>query len=404
MANLKSEQITSGLDLIIDEDQPLSQKQINEVLINCLGTSDCSFVDGKVCYKNKVVFLTKAVTYLGGNGQHPIFKKRIQLPNSWKEFCFSHNNYDVRFLGIYHYNGNIVFVDFDKDTYINRKMNNSSAFVYINDLYKAMQEGVFERLDVKGNTRHTIKYTKFKDYINGTFTISVLDRTPLHAFKVFNSKYFTFNKYINIVDALRTMYQTKDFKRLRQTEWPGWYLENRVENFIIDFKYDDVMKFVGSSNKKKNDLDFDIWFVSEQHYGDLKASDLSKKETPGNDSDSFFESLNKFGKFWYIVYEHNTEKETDELEASKLREDYLKSINEWKEPRKHKREYAFHRPLKLNVDFKSMMIIELNRVNCHEALSVYNQGVQPDGGKRNTKVKINKNNIDNFIIYSYRPQ
>jgi hypothetical protein len=48
-----------------------------------------------------------------------------------------------------------------------------------------------------------------------------------------------------------------------------------------------------------------------------------------------------------------------------------------------------------------MMIIELNHLNFREALSTFSQGHQPDGSKRRPKLKIDKRNIDNFVVYRY---
>jgi len=39
--------------------------------------------------------------------------------------------------------------------------------------------------------------------------------------------------------------------------------------------------------------------------------------------------------------------------------------------------------------------------NMNEALSAFNQGHQPDGSARKPKFLINKQNIDNYIVYSY---
>ena len=402
MANLKSEQIKSDLNLEIALDEPLTKKKMNERLAACFEVDRCSFIrynNNKIlCYDNRIVFLVKAVTYLGGNGQHPIFKKRIQLPDWWKDFVLSNPKYDIRFIGVYHYQNNIVFIDFIKDTYIKNKMHNSSAFVYTNDIYQAMKEGIFSRLDVKGNTRFAIKYTKFKEYILG-YSSNTKDDRLLGAFENFNNS-FIFNKELGIVDALKTMYETNDIGSIRETEWAGFYLENRMKTFIKDNDLENIIKFVGKSRKKREQLDFDLWFDECQFYGDLKASDKKKNETPGNDSDNFFECINKYDRFWYVVYEHDTEKEVNR-EACSLREKYLKSVGLWKEPVKHKKPYAYHRPLKLSVNFKSMMILELNRINCHDLLSIYNQGTEPNGEKRNTKVKINKKNVENFIVYNY---
>lgn len=60
--------------------------------------------------------------------------------------------------------------------------------------------------------------------------------------------------------------------------------------------------------------------------------------------------------------------------------------------------------MKHSVKFKRMRIFELNRVNMNEALSAFNQGHQPDGSARKPKFLINKQNIDNCIVYSYDTQ
>lgn len=404
MANIKSEQLTSNLNLEIALDQPLSSSEMTEEISRCLGKENISIIslDHKKipCYKNKIVFLTAAVTYLGGTGQHPIFKKRIQLPNWWKQFVKDNPQYDVRFLGVYHYKGNIVFIDFKKDTYLKRKMHNSSAFVYTNDFYQAMKEGVFTRTDVKGNDRSAVKFTSFKKYIEGKSKLSSDDKI-IKVFSDFNGV-FAFDRKITITDALKIMLDTNDLHSIRQTEWAGWFLENRIKNYLKVNKLDKIVKYIGASNKKKDELDFDLWFDESQFYGDMKASDIQEKQVLGNDKDNIYESINKYDKFWYVIYEHESQKEKG-LEAMKMREAFLKSASLWLEPKKHKKPYKFHRPLKKSVCFKSMMIVELNRINCNEALTIYNQGLEPNGNKRNMKVKLDKTNIDNFIVYNYTP-
>ena len=46
-------------------------------------------------------------------------------------------------------------------------------------------------------------------------------------------------------------------------------------------------------------------------YGDLKASDLKKKEAPGNDQTNTLDAISKHGRLWYIIYEHDTIKDKD---------------------------------------------------------------------------------------------
>ena len=57
--------------------------------------------------------------------------------------------------------------------------------------------------------------------------------------------------------------------------------------------------------------------------------------------------------------------------------------------------------MKHSVNFKKMEILEVNEINRHLILQDFNQGHNSDGNKRNLKFKIDKKDIDNFIIYSY---
>lgn len=141
--NVKSQQLKSDLSLCIDYDQPLQKNEMTNKLLEILGNTNCSIetVNGSkvLIYKTNTgnhVLLYKAITYLGN--PHPTFKKRIQLPMKWKEICIYYStkhNYDVSFIGIYHYDNHIIFADFDKTNYLKNQMNNSAAHVYINDLY-----------------------------------------------------------------------------------------------------------------------------------------------------------------------------------------------------------------------------------------------------------------------------
>ena len=48
-----------------------------------------------------------------------------------------------------------------------------------------------------------------------------------------------------------------------------------------------------------------------------------------------------------------------------------------------------------------MEILEVNEINRHLILQDFAQGHNSDGNERNLKFKIDKKDIDNFIIYSY---
>ena len=133
----------------------------------------------------KIILLYASISYLGGNGQHPIFKKRMQLPTWYKDFCikYCHSEYEIKFVGLYHYQGMVIFTEFVKDTYLKRKMNNSAAHVYINDLYQGIKNGVFSKIDNNGNTIKTIAYSYFKNFLD---EVENLENNLFELFRKFN--------------------------------------------------------------------------------------------------------------------------------------------------------------------------------------------------------------------------
>lgn len=400
--NLKSEQINPDLSITIDFDQCLSKSQMFSVLKDLLGPNANvkQLSDGNkyFIYKNAsgkdILLLVKAVSYLGGNGQHPLFKKRVQLPKSYKDIVEKYgNDYDVRFIGLYHYNGLIVFVDFEKNSYIAKKMNNSAAHVYINDLYQAIKNNSFKKTDKNFNVITTISSHYFKKYLDEQTTEDNL----FSIFKLFNTS-FDFGKWVIAIDAIREMYDHK-WKYWRETEWAGWYLEYKYSDFINKNNLEKQIKYMGLIPKSEKEYDFDLYFAAEDFYGDLKASDISKKEAPGNDKSKLLECINRFDKFWYVIYEHETNKGIDNS-ADQSRELFFRSAD----PTYIARHSISgkHRPIKNSINFKSMLILEINRVNYRNVLIDFNQGVQIDGNSRNPKFIIKKKDIDNFVVYRYQ--
>ena len=406
MANLNSEQLRSDLSLDVNKDQPLSTSEMIKNIKNILGEENCHIerYNNKklLCYKHDniiEILLLAAVTYMGGNGQHPIYKKRMQLKKWYKEVVYYYSNksnYNVRFIGVYHYQSNIVFVEFLKDSYIKKKMNSSAAHVYTNDLYQAMKDGTFKRKDRNKNEIVTIKYIKFKDYLDNK--IKEYNNDLFNIFKLFNEGDY-FGKWISAKKAIPEMHHN-NWNKWKETEWPGWYLEFKMDSFIKEKILEKKILYVGSSHKHVGELDFDLWFNEDNFYGDLKASDITKNETPGNDQHNFIECVNKYDKFWYVIYEHDTVKdsENNNYEATRFRTNYIKNNNEWPQNKQFD-ELSYHKRMKNSVKFVKMYIIELNRINFRNVLSSFNQGKQPNGDARKPKFKISKKNIDNFIVY-----
>ena len=405
--NVNSEQITLDKSLVFAQDQPLSTKGLQKCIISILGEDNCKVLTipsrkwvlefnngGKVFH-----LLVRTCTYLGN--PHPIFKKRVQLPLWFNEYTNAikkqNPNIDVRYIGVYHYGDkfhgdNVIFIDFKKDTYLAKKGHNSSAHVYTNDLFQAMTYGVFSKEDSFGNSISTIRRDKFRDYIIGNVseTTSLFD-----LFRKFNYG-FTFGQWLEALDAIKEM-RENDWPQWRQAEWAGWFLEYKFNKFTIENNITKQMRYVGNSLKREGDLDFDICFEDEDFYGDLKASDIKKKETPGNDQENLIECIYRFDKFWYVIYEHETLKDSDSTnyEATKAR----KSVD----PSYDKDEMSYYERMKNSVKFMKMSIIELNRVNFREALTDFNQGRQPNGKARKPKFNINKKVLDNdnFVVFRY---
>lgn len=407
MANLKSEQLTNDFTIDINYDQPLSFSKMTEKMINILGKDNCHTekIDNKKVffYKHEEkteVLLLASITYLGGNGQHPIFKKRMQLKKWYKdiiEYYKDKQNYTVRFIGVYHYEENIIFTEFIKDSYIKKKMNSSAAHVYINDLYQAMKNGIFKKTDRNKNKLVTIKDTKLKEYLDGHIKGNTNELFSI--FKQFNQE-SCFNKWITAKEAITEMYDN-NWGNWKETEWAGIYLEFKMNSFIKKNKLENQILYVGSSHKKKEDLDFDLWFDKENFFGDLKASNNTKLEAPGNDQIKFTNCINKYTKFWYVIYEHDTIKDTKEnnYEATRFRANFIKEKNEWKKNKPFD-ELSYYSRMKHSIRFTNMEIIELNPINYQEVLGEFKQGRQPNGDARKPKFKIPKKNIDNFIVFN----
>jgi len=401
--NNDNEQLSADLSLHLAQDEPVRGRCMDDAVIRCIGADICGIdiVLGKrvlaVHIENqKIILLTKAVTYLGN--PHPLFKKRVQLPTWYKEFAndlAAHElNYSICLLGVYHYQGNIVFVHFEESEYLEREMHNSSAHVYVNDLYQAMRYGIFHKIDANGNNVATIRSNRIRDYLLGN------EQTDINIFELFRrfNNGFTFGEWLYALDAIREMH-AGEWSKWQETEWAGWFLEYRYNKFTIDNNVTNKMRYI--SQKRDGEWDFDIRFEEDDFYGDLKASDVTKHEAPGNDKQNLTECICQHDKFWYVIYEHETIKDISQNGiASAERVRYIRSVDSSFD----KPETSYISRMKHSVRFTNMYIIELNRINFREVLCDFNQGRQPDGKARKIKFMINKRNIENFVVfrYSYR--
>lgn len=393
-----SEQITSSLSLVFDYDHTMSKmNDFESVFRDALGDIEIIKYGSerihpiKYSHNNQdTYFLTGAITWLGE--PHPAYKKRLQLKPWFKDFYYEYSNKEnseVRIVGVYRYDNQHIFVEFNVDNYKENKFNNSSAHVYSNDLYHALIQDYFEKIDQKGNKIITIQSTKFKRYIDG----DVEENNIFDLFSKFNCT-FPFDSWIPAVSAISEM-KSKEWYQWKGTEWAGWFLEYLVNEFIEKEHCENTMKYI--KNKRAGEIDLDLYFEKDAFYGDLKASDIKNKTMPGNKKENVINAISH-GKLWYIVYEHETKKDTDFNSEMAIARMKLKGI-----PYHDGEHIEYESRMKHSVNFKKMFIFEVNKINKH-LLNDFNQGHNSDGNPRSVKFNIPKDAFDNFIIYSYKPE
>lgn len=308
-------QISKG-QVVDDYDERLTPKDELELLEKYLGNLD--YVDGitrnKIPVFNNTAIFFAQITYLGK--PHPVYKKRIQIKKYWIDEYrhFKEKGYKVVFIGIYKYRDTTFFVDFNTQYYVENKANNSSAHVMINDLYQASIYGTFSKRDRSNNEIVVISSDLFKDYLTDSLVQN--ESSSVQLFKDFN-KEFLKDERINALDAVKEMYYSKPlipymdcwrgfYPNTFQGEWAGFYLEYRFCKYLNENNlFDQVL--IHKDKEHSFDLDFDLAFIGTDgisFYGDLKASDWQKLEAPGNDKSTVLEAINRYNKFWYVIYEH----------------------------------------------------------------------------------------------------
>ncbi|BAW18446.1 hypothetical protein MBVG596_0857 [Mycoplasmopsis bovigenitalium] len=393
----RSLQVQSPNEFVLDIDQTLFQNEIYNLLKNNLLADNLSLIkiDSKkyIEYKyknNKYIIFAKSVSYLGR--PHPLDKKRIQISKHFKSIYTAkkYSNYIFIILGVYKYNDSVVFSVFEPTQYFKRMSNNSSAHVNTDDISFCLEKGEYFRKDKNGNEirfynrtnifkifePHNI-YTK-NSAVNYEWFDELLIDLPIKT-------------EINVMDAVREMKQN-NFKHWKQSEWPGFYLEFLLKKELLKRQLKGL-KYLDDDNINKNhdNLDFDFFFEDEQFFADVKSSDINETKTIGNDLENVKRALEKYKKFWYIIFEHKTVKDY------KLPEEF-KLVKEWNKLKNKEKLNSYEKKLKNSVTYENVLIVEYTLDNFEANHDIYNQGHQPDGSKRKPKILINKKN-ENIIIF-----
>jgi hypothetical protein len=391
-----------GLDgaLIQDVDTALSPSRKRELLLDALpGSRIERYADREVVRFRDHLILFRQVTHLGRPWE--AFKKRIQIPKHWLEIeeRGRTDGLKVRFVGIYHYGDTTLFVDFDPRTYVKRKANNSAAHVSTNDLFQAQTLGQFSRADKNGNRLTSVRADQFATYLLAGYEqqnphIQVFDRF---------SGAFLDGARIEGLSAAQQMHAA-DWPDKFQNEWAGFYVEFRLSQFLTQYALHDLV--VVQKDKRKGEFDYDLRFFKDgelEHYGDLKASSINVAEAPGNDAADFFDCLSKTGRFWYVIFEHETWHGRDNNDVS------TRAWNDWRRSVGYVGRTKVYDPLsyasrfKEAVRFVRVRILEVNQSNAPLVLGDFQKDFKQYGGKgkpRKRKVMIRKKDIDNFLIYT----
>ena len=326
----------------------------------------------------------KNISYLGN--PHPIYKKRIQIPGSFKELYNknAYKNIKTLLLGVYKYKNNILFCDFDTSTYVNKKMNNSSAHIYTIDLLKGLETGFFQKRDKFGNKLTVFTKEKVKDFYKYKFEHTEIE-SKIEIVNTFDEFFKSIPKYWFGIDCYKDMIKA-GYNNKFQSEWVGFYLEYLLDSYINDHHLYDVVRYL--QNKKTDEVDLDLFFSKINSYGDLKTHSASSPEILGNDLETI-ENLVKDGKVYYIVCNHEARLDKDfDFEVTKF----------WNTIQNKENLLSYSNKMKHDAKLKNYIILEINKFN-FKYLKVYKQGKNSNGKARKPKISINNKDIGNFLIH-----
>jgi len=373
----KVEQVNRDGKVVIQADSIYSKDEIYTILSKLIPSIQKErsyftyFVDNEKYY-----LLIKNITYLGH--PHPLHKKRIQVSSKWSQILRKEKSF---LIGIYHFSDNIVFALFDKK----QRGKNSSAHISTIDILKAVELGIFQKIDKQNNNLIVFREDKFCDVIDlKIHNKKIINSEEIHVFDEFSG---VLEKRWDGIKSYKKMIAS-NFSQALQSEWPGFYFEYMFERFInSNPQYKNICVYV--RNKKVGSLDFDVEFVRGGFYGDLKTHSVSSGSILGNDKASVEKVINYYNKLWYVVLELVPRKDYDfNCIVSKF----------WNTQLKKDDLLSYCGRMKHDVSLTQFYILEINKFN-KKYISDFRQPRNSNGDLREIKIKIDKKNIDNFVIF-----
>ena len=385
LSNIKVEQVKKNGHVLLDYGEILSKKEEIELILQSFPHTylENNQIQGK--YDScKFSLVVPNISYLGN--PHPLFKKRIQINNRFKDIYCNNKlkSIDTLLIGIYKYKDNILFCDFDTSTYIDRKLNNSSAHVYTIDLLKAVENGLFQKTDMNGNTITIFTEEKIMDFYKYKFSHNEIE-SKIEIVNTFDDFFTSISKDWYGIECYQEMIEA-NYNNKFQSEWGGFYLEFLLNQYIEEKNISNIIRF----NKQKaiNKIDLDLYFPKINSFGDLKTHSESSGGILGNDLETIKKIIEN-GKIYYVVCNHKTTKDKDN--------EYVVTTF-WNTVQGKDNLMSYANKMKHSIHLESFYILEINKYN-FKYIDIFNQGINSDGKKRNPKISISNKNINNFIIH-----
>ncbi len=384
ISNVIVEQI---LDSTVVEDYaeiltPTETKEIicnsfNGAKINSNGYIYGSYMEMEYC------ILCKNISYLGN--PHPIYKKRIQIPEHFISLYKENSKKGIitLLIGVYKYKDTILFCDFDTSKYINNKSHNSSAHIYTIDLLNGFRNGIFKKKDNRDNIITVFDEKNVNKFLE--MKLSASSTTGVEVFDTLDNFFASmFKEWIGI-DCYMEMIEN-GFNNKFQPEWPGFYLEYKLEKYLEENHKKDIIRYC--QNKKNGDIDLDLYFPKLGIYGDLKTHSLNSAAIQGNDYETIM-SLIENQSIYYIVCCHETEKDKNHNFV----------VTEfWNKAQYKTNLHSYGNKMKYSVKLKKYYILEINKYN-KKYLKIFKQGKNSDGKPREPKIMIPDKYIENFLVH-----
>lgn len=388
--------LENGDVVVVGEDQKFSPKEFKEVLKDLF--PDAEEKDGRIFLHKEtpngkpVTFYTRNIYHLGGDWSSE--KKRIEIGKDFLGFYNANKSKGIEpiLLGCYHYypdgtDGVILFVCFSADTYATRDVNNSAAHIHTIDLQNALKYGVYRRLDKSGNELLVLDKTNFVSHIH-----ALRNETELQVIKndkqllgYFAQMYASLPKTLYGIQCYEQMFADNDQNR-KQGAWEGWYMEYYVKKYLKEHPSDAIEWW---SSKKKDELDFDLKFLTEENfYGDVKSDNAAKSVQGNKKSNIDILVKDKKGRLWYVVFEFLPEKDSEHNNETTIW---------WNKKLGKDKLLSYASRMKHSITFDNMSVYEINQF-AFKYLKEFE--VSPCNGKpREKKYRIPNNMKEYLRIY-----